>query len=106
MGDFLVGILLGTVIGTVGTLMYARSKRSRKVVTRPLADTPKVSLNDIIGSEPQDTVAELRQSLLLKFMFDEEKIERAIAFERERQPQASAEEHLKAAIERWERDNR
>jgi hypothetical protein len=52
-----------------------------------------------------DTANELRQNLRLKFLYDEAKIDRAIAVERERNPQASEVELMQAAIHGWERDN-
>lgn len=51
-------------------------------------------------------VARLRQSLRLKVMYDEAKIDRLIEAERERMPSASEVEWYRAAVERWERDNR
>lgn len=109
MGAFLAGLLLGILVGAAGTLMYTkRKKRPRPTPAKPTpTTTPRVSLDDIVGAGSQDDrVEQLRQNLRLKYMYDEEKMERAIAFERERQPQAPPEEHLQAAIERWERDNR
>jgi hypothetical protein len=58
------------------------------------------------AASEQETVAQLRQDLRRKFLHDEEKVEQAIAFERERQPQAGEVDLLRAAIHRWERDNR
>jgi hypothetical protein len=51
-------------------------------------------------------VAELRQVLRIPLLYDEEKIDRLIDFERERNPRGSEEQWLQAAIERWRRDNR
>jgi hypothetical protein len=57
--------------------------------------------------EPQVQVdASLRQNLRLKFMYDEIKIDRAIAHERQRAPNADINQLMRSAIERWERDNR
>jgi hypothetical protein len=54
--------------------------------------------------------AELRQNLRLKVMYDEAKIDRLIDFERDERKrkglrEASVEDLMQAAIERWERDN-
>jgi hypothetical protein len=50
--------------------------------------------------------AKLRQNLRVKVMYDEAKVDRLIAFERERAPGAALVELMESAIERWERDNR
>lgn len=48
----------------------------------------------------------LRQNLRVKFMYDESKVDRAIAYERERDPRGTEETWLRAAVDRWEQDNR
>jgi hypothetical protein len=48
----------------------------------------------------------LRQNLRLKLLYQEDKVDAAIEFERERNPTATLEECMKAAIARWERDNK
>jgi hypothetical protein len=48
----------------------------------------------------------LRQQLRLPLNYDEEKIDRLVAIERERTPTACEETLLAAAYERWKRDNR
>ena len=52
------------------------------------------------------TAEALRQNLRVKLLHQEDKIDAAIAFERERNPAGSEEQLMKSAIERWERDNR
>jgi uncharacterized protein HemX len=48
-------------------------------------------------------VAALRQELRAKFMHDEQKVQDAIAYEKERNPSGSEEEHCRAAAYRWDR---
>jgi hypothetical protein len=56
------------------------------------------------GARPRNT--ELRQRLRLITLGDEEKVDRMISFEKERNPHANLEALMQYAIERWERDNR
>lgn len=58
-----------------------------------------------VKADPRE-VARLRQNLRVKVMHDEALIDRLVEAERERMPTASAVEWYRAAIERWERDNR
>ena len=51
-------------------------------------------------------LAALRQNLRLKALYNEEVIDRLIAFERERMPHVTLQALMESAIERWERDNR
>lgn len=48
----------------------------------------------------------LRQRLRLPLNYDEDKIDRLVAMERDRTPRASEEQLLSAAYERWVQDNR
>lgn len=58
-------------------------------------------------TEPVEHVREdLYQNLLRKVTGDRRIVERLIAYERSRTPNASIEELLRSAIIRWERDNR
>jgi hypothetical protein len=103
MADLMVGILLGAIGGFVVGFVFGR------VLRRPATDTVPTPLLDSLVAGYQndaDTVATLRQDLRTKLLHDEEKIRRAIDFERERMPGAEEVELLRAAIERWQRDNR
>jgi hypothetical protein len=51
-------------------------------------------------------LASLRQNLRLKLSYDETKIDRLLQLEREKMPNASLQQLMQSAIERWERDNR
>ena len=56
-------------------------------------------------SSATPAVEALRQNLRIKYLYQEDKIDAAIAYERERSPTASDEQLLQNAIARWERDN-
>ena len=53
-----------------------------------------------------DRLEELRQNLRVKFLYDEARVEEAVARERDRAPDAGMIQWLEAAIFRWERENR
>jgi hypothetical protein len=57
-------------------------------------------------AQPVKVDASLRQNLRLKYLYDEAKIDQAIASEREGNPDGNLNDLMKSAIERWERDNR
>jgi hypothetical protein len=98
---------LGLGVGFCGGLVYSgMSKKKRKPrVAMPAPPTPRISLEELIAGGPPTAADDLRQNLRLKFMYDEDKVDRAIQLERERDPGAGVEELMKAAIQRWERDN-
>jgi hypothetical protein len=113
MGDLMVGVLIGFTAGvlvTGGACLLARRRRTRAHVPTPPLPAP---IEDAAGTalldqllDKTETADSLRQNLRVKFLYNERKIDDAIAFERERAPQASEEELMRAAIERWERYNR
>jgi hypothetical protein len=71
-----------------------------------------ISLDDLLSGPPEITTdpaevnASLRQSLLVKYLYDEGKVEQAISRERDHDPEATETEWLRSAIIRFERDNR
>jgi len=106
--------VLGLAAGFCLGLVYAglsKSKRIARPVKRPSERpveqpaAPSISIDDLLAGGPPTAADELRQNLRLKFMYDEEKVDRAIATERERDPGAGEEELMRSAIQRWERDN-
>jgi hypothetical protein len=73
---------------------------------RPIQDD---ELEVLFRSRPaidEEELDRLRQQLRVKVMYDEAKVERLIEHEREREPGAGPAAWLRAALERWERDNR
>ena len=73
---------------------------------RGVRPRPKLNSKPLRMSMDAAVKADLRQNLRLKVLYDEERIERLIDFERQRMPGASIEALMQAAIERWERENR
>jgi hypothetical protein len=104
---FTVGGLLGLGVGfCCGLVFSSMSKKKRKPrIAAPALPAPSISLDELIAGGPPTVADDLRQNLRLKFMYDEDKVDRAIQLERERDPAAGLEELMRAAIHRWERDN-
>jgi len=63
-------------------------------------------LTEMLEQSPQQQVAEMRQDLRRKCLFDDAAVERLVALEREQDPGADELVWLRAAIRRWENDNR
>lgn len=63
-------------------------------------------LSSMIEQSPQTQLAEMRQDLRRKCLFDDAAVERLVALEREQDPGADELVWLRAAIRRWENDNR
>jgi hypothetical protein len=57
-------------------------------------------------TKPAASEEELYQKLLRKSLGDKDQVERLLEHERQRNPKASRVELLRAALERWERDNK
>ena len=129
MVEGLLGFVLGLLVGAAATwLLLRRSPTSVAPVPHhrqpsSTANTPPLSipagaslLDAMLGdtesaesssaeSSPEQMAADLRQNLRVKYLHDEVKIKRALDVERQRDPEASEIELLKAAIYRWEREN-
>ena len=76
-------------------------------VSSTLEDVRKKRRPAAKGPDRRSAACEaIRQKLRLAVMYDEAKIDRLIAAERERQPGATDEQLHAAAYERWCRDNR
>jgi len=117
-----VGLVIGLLVGLAIGFMLGRqgsSSSSGKVAPRSAAvDTGTPLLDSLLGGDAPPAqgavatkpapsrVATLHQNLRVKFQYDEDAIQRAIDFEREKFPAAGEEELLEAAIDRWERQNR
>jgi hypothetical protein len=82
--------------------MPRRSKTRRLIPPARKRPAPRVS-----STTPQPTSPEAaRQRLRPPLNYDEAKIDRLVALERERIPHATEVELLNAAYERWVQDNR
>ncbi len=102
---FIVGavFLLAAIIVIV---ILVTRRRSKPPVAG--ADVYRALMNGTGPPAPAETnprLAELRQNLRVKLLYQEDKIDAAIAMERERDPKASLEQLMQRAIVRWERDN-
>ncbi len=95
------GIVLTAVALLAAVIMAKRKKRAAG------ADTYRKLMGGNASPATQDTPeeAQLRQNLRVKLLHQEDKIDAAIAFERERNLGASQAELMRSAIARWERDN-
>jgi hypothetical protein len=104
MSDLVLGLILGFAAGILCCWTVLRFRPAERPAPRTREETAGAALlESLLGNA--DAARDLRQDLRLKFGYDEVKIDRAIAYERERQPNASDEELMQAAIARWERDN-
>jgi hypothetical protein len=90
----------GMVIAFLGAIAWRLRRRVNPNSLEALGLLPRPDKVD------PGEVARLRQNLRLKVLYDEAKIDRLVAAERERLPAASEVEWYRAAVERWERDNR
>ena len=98
---------LGVLIVVVIAVLMLRKKPSKIVGADAYRSLLGVAQpTPPAASDDNPVLHELRQNLRVKLLYQEDKIDAAIAFERERNPTASLESLMHAAIERWERDNR
>jgi hypothetical protein len=96
--DLLIGFGSGVLVCVI---LYLLLKRSKVPGPRSL---PKPQARAIPAN--QELIGRLRQNLRLKVLYDEDKIDRLIDFERHRNPKGSEADLMQSAIERWERQNR
>jgi hypothetical protein len=113
-------IQLGAVVASGLALVWALRQPAKSQVLR--ADSPppfQASEGAALCQPPSnplpydheihgliDHEIELRQNLSVKCLGDQAKVDRLIVYEHDCNPKGSAQELMKAAIERWERDNR
>jgi MYXO-CTERM domain-containing protein len=118
----IIGALTGLALVLFLTLRRRRNNRSiagthraepaarpssAKASARLSSEAPPASSNFVtISRDSSARIEALRQNLRVKFLYDEVRIDRAIAFERVRNPEGDIAELMQSAIERWERDNR
>ena len=101
---WIVGAMAVLAVGVVVVLVWQR----RKPKNYAGADVYRSLMGGAVGqtnTSGDPKLEGLRQNLRVKLLYQEDKVDAAIAFERERNPTATMEESMKAAIARWERDN-
>jgi hypothetical protein len=97
------GGAVGVIVVVV--LLIARGKRKPVAGAAVYRELMGAGTGSSASAE-SPRLQELRQNLRVKLLYQEDKVDAAIQFERERNPSASLEQLMVAAIERWERDNR
>jgi hypothetical protein len=103
-------IAAGVTIVVVGVIavfaFWRKQQRSRPAanaeVFRSLLNVP----GQAAPARADPETEELRQNLRVKLLYQEDKIDQAVAHERERNPGGTSADLMRAAIQRWERDNR
>ena len=116
MDTSLIILLAAVALILVGVGRYAFKRAVKGQVERALEDrarsagpasSPQVAAPDSSPSAPPSAQrAAYRQPLLRALGYDEAKVDRLIAFQRQRMPGANDEQLHVAAYERWLRDNR
>lgn len=85
------------------------AKRKKKPKNYAGADVYRSLLAGAGGATTGKLSAEgekLKQNLRVKLLHQEEKVAEAIALERQRNPGGTEDELVRAAVDRWERENR
>lgn len=100
-----IGIGVGVVV-VLAVVAFLLVKRKRQLSNFAGAE----AYRSLMGMQPAASATNpateaLRQNLRVKYLYQEDKIDAAIAYERERNPSANEEQAMQAAITRWERDN-
>ncbi len=98
----LIGLAAVVVAGCLYYFLKVRPQRGLSDFDRLLGKTKPSKPSRPKSSNPQE-VARLSQELSSRFFHDKEKVQGAVAYERERNPSGSEEELLRAAIYRWDR---
>lgn len=97
-------ILVVAIVGVVAMLVAATLR-----VRQPTAAGANRTAG-VASSKPSPAgdaeIARLRQNLRVKVLYDEAKVDRLVAYERQRTPHATELQYYQFAIDRWERDNR
>jgi hypothetical protein len=99
-GWFILGVFAGVVLILAVQWVLRRQPLSPTDGTLSPAPAQKPAYATV------DEIAPLRQNLRLKTLHNEALIDRLVQAERKQKPTASEVECYRAAIERWERDNR
>ena len=98
----LIGVAAVLVAGCLYYFQKVRPQRGLSDFDRLLGKTRPDKPVRAKSSNPQE-VARLRQELGSRFFHDQTKVQNSVDYERERNPSGSEEEHLRAAIYRWDR---
>lgn len=93
-------VLLVIVLGAIGLFVAYRINRNRNGVQRKDIDMTSTS------AQSSNRLDHLNNELLLKVLGDQATARRLVEFERRKTPTNSEAELVRAAIDRWERDNR
>jgi len=93
-------VLMAAVLGAIGLFVGYLVNRNRNGAGRKAFDEPSSS------ELSSNRLYHLNNDLLLKVLGDQAKAKRLVEFERRKTPTNSEAEHVQAAIDRWERDNR
>lgn len=106
--EFLLGVICGLAMGAGATYVLVKRQQPPAVsdsrAATPLLDE-LLSQKATTSETKPDEAAELRQSLRVKFLYDEDRVNQAIEAERQRTPTANDVELMRAAVYRWEREN-
>lgn len=97
MPSFVLGLLVGLSIAVILVVMMKRRRNQSSVPARSRIRS---------STARRDETAALMQNLRVKVLWDDAVAQRLVDHERSLNPTASEREHIQAAIERWERDNR
>ena len=98
----LIGLAAVVAAGCLVYFLKVRPQRGLSDFDRLLGKTKPSKPVPAKSSNPQE-VARLSQELSSRFFHDKEKVQGALAYERERNPSGSEEELFRAAIYRWDR---
>ena len=99
-----IWIVIAAIVVVTGAVL-ALLLRRRQTSTFADADTYRKLMGVQVATPANTDAGALRQNLRVKYLYQEDKIDAAIAYERERNPSATEEQLMQAAIARWERDN-
>ena len=123
MIPFFSGLLTGLILAGFAALLMRRRSTPRATPgapqqsSSPTADTFRSLLGEAPthdaatsrqerGENEAQVIERLRQNLRVKFLYQEDQVDHAIELERERTPGATLEQLMRAAIDRYERENR
>ncbi len=108
--EIVLWVTIGFVVGVLATLLVINLLRNTRLeaarqdnLSSEGSDHPPAG--DVPALDAGGEVAALRQNLRVRLLYDEAKIDRLIAAERERSPQDSLAQLMRTANERLDREN-